>query len=30
MLRHVSDRWKEYGFEDDSPVAAMIDNLTKG
>ena len=29
VLQKVSDRWNEYGFEGNSPVADMIDRLTK-
>jgi 4-hydroxy-3-polyprenylbenzoate decarboxylase len=29
VLQKVSDRWSEYGFEGSSPVADMIDRLTK-
>jgi phenyl-phosphate phosphatase/carboxylase subunit beta len=29
VLEKVSNRWNEYGFEGGSPVASMIDRLTK-
>jgi 4-hydroxy-3-polyprenylbenzoate decarboxylase len=29
MLQRVSDRWNEYGFEGSSPVAEMINRLTR-
>ena len=29
VLRKVSDRWNEYGFKGASPVAEMIDRLTR-
>jgi hypothetical protein len=29
VLTKVSNRWNEYGFKGTSPVADMIDRLTK-
>jgi len=29
VLKKVSDRWNEYGFKDASPVAGMINRLTR-
>ena len=29
MLQRVSDRWSEYGFPGSSPVADMINRLTR-
>jgi hypothetical protein len=29
VLQQVSDRWSEYGFAGSSPVAGMINRLTR-
>jgi 4-hydroxy-3-polyprenylbenzoate decarboxylase len=29
MLQRVSDRWSDYGFDGSSPVAGMINRLTR-